>query len=231
MRLPETVASFYLPVTIPLQQGNADMSKLLVIKSSVTGAASVSNRMVDLLVARLTQESPGLTVVERDLDINPIAHISSATLGGIGRGEANDASGPTRAISDAVIAEVHAADMIVIGAPMYNLGIPSTLKSWFDHVLRAGETFEYGAEGPKGLVAPKPVVVIETRGGFYSEGPASVLDAQEPHLRAMLGFVGLTNVEFVRIERLAMGPDHAEPAIAAAAKKLSVLQLTQALAA
>ena len=207
------------------------MSNLLVIKSSAAGAASVSNRLIDQLVERLRKETPGLHVVERDLDAAPIDHIRSVTLGGIGRGEATDAAGPTRAVSDAVIAEVHAADMIVIGAPMYNFGIPSALKSWFDHVLRAGETFVYSAEGPKGLVAPKPVIVIETRGGLYSEGPAAVLDAQEPHLKALLGFMGLGNVEFVRVERLAMGPDLATPAISAAQQQLSAVRMPSALAA
>jgi FMN-dependent NADH-azoreductase len=207
------------------------MTKLLVIKSSVTGAASVTNGLIDRLVDRLRVEVPGLSVTERDLDAAPVPHLSSATLGGIGRGEMSEGSAATRVLSDAMIAELQEADMLVIGAPMYNFGIPSTLKSWFDHVLRAGVTFQYGADGPKGLVRPKPVVVVEARGGFYSEGPASVMDAQEPHLKGMLGFMGLSDVEFVRIERLAFGPDVAGPAIETAALKLAGIELTPALAA
>ena len=207
------------------------MTKLLVIKSSVTGAASVTNGLIDRLVDRLRVEVPGLSVTERDLDTAPVPHLSSATLGGIGRGEMGEGSAATRVLSDAMIAELQEADMLVIGAPMYNFGIPSTLKSWFDHVLRAGVTFQYGADGPKGLVRPKPVVVVEARGGLYSEGPASVMDAQEPHLKGMLGFMGLSDVEFVRIERLAFGPDVAGPAIEAAALKLAGIELTPALAA
>lgn len=207
------------------------MTKLLVIKSSVTGAASVTNGLIDRLVDRLRVEVPGLSVTERDLDAAPVPHLRSATLGGIGRGEMGEGSAATRVLSDAMIAELQEADMLVIGAPMYNFGIPSTLKSWFDHVLRAGVTFQYGADGPKGLVRPKPVVVVEARGGLYSEGPASVMDAQEPHLKGMLGFMGLSDVEFVRIERLAFGPDVAGPAIEAAALKLAGIELTPALAA
>ncbi|MDB5411591.1 MAG: NADPH-dependent reductase family protein, partial [Rhodospirillales bacterium] len=108
-------------------------------------------------------------------------------------------------------------------APMYNFGIPSTLKSWFDHVLRAGATFNYSEAGPVGLVASKPVVVVETRGGFYSEGPTASLDSQEPHLRGMLRFIGLTDIEFVRVEKL--GFPAAEEQIAAAATRLSSVRL------
>jgi FMN-dependent NADH-azoreductase len=182
------------------------MGNILVIKSSAGGAASVSNKLVDGLVARLRHERPELALVERDLDREPVPHVGSATLAGIGRpAPETEAAKPVRALSDQLIAEVLEADMIVIGAPMYNFGIASTLKSWFDHVLRAGATFAYGANGPQGLVGAKPVVVIETRGGVYSDGPFAAFDAQEPHLRAMLGFMGLTEVDFIRVEGLALG--------------------------
>lgn len=198
------------------------MGNILVIKSSVNGDASVSNKLIDNLVARLTAERPEFAVVEHDLDRNPIAHLRSDTLAGIGRGgPETEAAAQAREISDRLIAELHAADIVVIGAPMYNFAIPSTLKSWFDHVLRAGATFEYGAEGPKGLVGPKQVVVIETRGGVYSEGPFAAFDAQEPHLRAMLGFMGLTDVQFVHAEGLAMG--EAERVIAGASERLAAI--------
>ncbi len=96
------------------------------------------------------------------------------------------------ALSDTLIAELQSADILVIGAPMYNFGIASTLKAWFDHVLRAGITFRYGESGPEGLLKGKRAIVIESRGGLYSEGPAQVMDAQEPHLRGMLRFMGIT---------------------------------------
>jgi FMN-dependent NADH-azoreductase len=103
---------------------------------------------------------------------------------------------------------------------MYNFGIASTLKSWFDHVLRAGVTFRYTEAGPEGLLAGKRAIVIVTRGGLYSEGPASVMDSQEPHLRTLLGFIGITDVTFVRAEKLAFGPEARDQAIGAAQVQL-----------
>lgn len=117
---------------------------------------------------------------------------------------------------------------VMIGAPMYNFGIPSALKSWFDHVLRAGVTFHYTAEGPVGLVTGKRAIVVETRGGLYSEGPANALDAQEPHLKALLGFIGITDVEFIRAERLAFGPEVRDGAIADAQSELAATPLVAA---
>lgn len=201
---------------------------ILVIKSSASGKNSLSGRLVDQLVARLVAADPSLPVIERDLDASPVPHVQSTTLGSIGRAAPTEGADPIRDLANAMIAEVHAADIIVMGVPMYNFGIPSTLKAWFDHVLRAGETFAYGAEGPKGLVAPKPVVVIETRGGAYSEGPTTVLDQQEPHLRSMLGFMGLRDVDFVRVEKQAMGPENAEAQIAKAATWIAGFDLAKA---
>jgi len=115
---------------------------------------------------------------------------------------------------------VKAADLIVIGAPMYNFGMASTLKAWFDHVVRAGITFRYGEAGPEGLITGKRAVVIESRAGLYSEGPAAVMDHQEPHIRTLLGFIGITDVIFVRAEKLAFGPDAASAAMAEAIAQL-----------
>jgi FMN-dependent NADH-azoreductase len=112
------------------------------------------------------------------------------------------------------------ADLIVIGAPMYNFGMPSTLKAWFDHVLRARVTFRYTDNGPEGLLTGKRAVVIETRAGIYSEGPASGLDSQEPHIRTLLGFMGITDVRFVRVEGLAYGEEAATKALDAAVAEL-----------
>ena len=103
---------------------------------------------------------------------------------------------------------------------MYNFGISSTLKTWFDYVLRAGATFRYDESGPEGLLKGKRAIVIESRGGLYSEGPAQVMDAQEPHLRTLLGFIGITDVTFVRAEKLAFGPEAREQAIGAARRVL-----------
>jgi FMN-dependent NADH-azoreductase len=118
-----------------------------------------------------------------------------------------------RALSDELIAELREADTIVIGAPMYNFSVATGLRSWFDYVLRAGETFSYSSAGPKGLLTGKRVIVVESRGGLYSEGPASAIDFQEPYLRHLLGFIGLTDVTFIHAEKIGYGPEARDAAI------------------
>ena len=126
-----------------------------------------------------------------------------------------------QALSDELIAELFAADTIVIGAPMYNFSIPTTLRAWFDHVLRPRVTFAYSEAGPQGLVTGKKVIVIESRGGLYSEGPAQVMDFQEPYLRALLGFIGLTDVEFIHAEKIGFGPEARDAALAGAKARIA----------
>jgi FMN-dependent NADH-azoreductase len=190
------------------------MSHLLVINSSAAGAASVSKQLIDETVARLRAADPALVVVERDLGANPVPHLDADSTAAIrGAEPANDAQRAAKALSDSLVAELKAADTLIIGAPMYNFGIPSTLKSWFDHVLRAGVTFKYGESGPVGLLEGKRAIVVESRGGLYSSGPTQALDSQEPHLRTMLGFIGIKDVTFVRAEKLGYGPEAREQAI------------------
>lgn len=190
------------------------MSHLLVINSSAAGAASVSKQLIDETVARLRAADPALVVVERDLGANPVPHLDADSTAAIrGAEPANDAQRAAKALSDSLVAELKAADTLLIGAPMYNFGIPSTLKSWFDHVLRAGVTFKYGENGPVGLLEGKRAIVVESRGGLYSSGPTQSLDSQEPHLRTMLGFIGIKDVTFVRAEKLGYGPEAREQAI------------------
>lgn len=194
------------------------MSSVLVLTSSASGAGSISTRLVNEAVGQLRASNPGLHVISRDLDANPIPHLTADANVAV-RGEPiTEAQRRARQLSDDLIAELKAADTIVIGAPMYNFGIPSTLKAWFDHVLRPGVTFSYGADGPQGLLPGKKAIVIESRGGLYSEGPAQGMDSQEPHLRTMLGFAGISDVSFVRAEKLAMGD--VEGALAAARAQL-----------
>jgi FMN-dependent NADH-azoreductase len=192
------------------------MSTVLVVTSSALGEASVSNQLVEDVLSGLRAQDPDLRVITRDLGNAPIPHLTLDSATAIrGAEPANDAQAAAQALSDTLIAELEAANVLVIGAPMYNFGIASTLKAWFDHVLRAGITFRYGESGPEGLLKGKRAIVIESRGGLYSEGPAQVMDAQEPHLRGMLGFMGIT-VTFVRAEKLAFGPEPREQAIDAA---------------
>jgi FMN-dependent NADH-azoreductase len=200
------------------------MSTVLVLNSSALGEASVSGRLVSEAVSRLRAEDPALRVVARDLGADPVPHLTLDAATAIrGAEPTNPAQAAARALSDALVEEVKAADIVVIGAPMYNFGIPSTLKAWFDHVLRAGVTFRYGEGGPEGLLTGKRAIVVETRGGLYSAGPAQAMDSQEPHLRTLLGFVGITDVTFVRAEKLAFGPEAREAAIGAAQAELDRL--------
>ena len=192
------------------------MPQVLVVKSSASGAASVSNMLADELVAAID----GATVVTRDVGEHPLPHLTTGALAGLGRippdGQSASEAHAARALSDELIAELKAADVIVIGAPMYNFGIPATLKGWIDYVARAGETFQYSAAGPEGLVKGKKVIVVEARAGFYSDGPMTSFDAQEPHLKAVLGFLGMTDVTFIRAEKLAFGPEARDASLAEA---------------
>jgi FMN-dependent NADH-azoreductase len=197
-----------------------DMTNVLIIDSAATGDASVSRRLGLELEAMLRGRGP-VRIVRRDVGADPVPHLSAETTPAIrGAEPATEAAREALALSDALVAELKAADLIVIGAPMYNFGMASTLKAWFDHVLRAGITFRYSEAGPEGLVKGKKAIVIESRAGLYSEGPAAAMDSQEPHLRTLLGFMGVEDVAFVRAERLAFGPEAAEASIEAALAEL-----------
>ncbi|HEY0412009.1 MAG TPA: FMN-dependent NADH-azoreductase [Allosphingosinicella sp.] len=204
------------------------MTNVLIIDSAATGEASVSRKLTREAAERLQRRNPTARIVRRDIGSAPIPHLTEKTVPGIRAGIVdNEEAGAALALSDELIAELQDADLIVIGAPMYNFGIPSTLKAWFDHVLRAGITFRYSEAGPEGLVKGKKAIVVETRAGLYSEGPAAAMDSQEPHLRTLLGFMGITDVTFVRVEKLAFGPDAAAQALADAAAELAGLAETE----
>ena len=202
------------------------MTRVLVLDSAATGAASVSRKLTGELVAGLLARDPGARIVHRHIGEQPIPHLTAETVSAIRGGEPETEAGRAAlALSDQLIDELREADLIVIGAPMYNFGIPSTLKAWFDHVLRARVTFRYTEAGPEGLLTGKRAIVVESRAGVYSEGPAAAMDSQEPHLRNLLGFMGITDVTFVRAERLAFGPDAAEAALSQASDQLRELAL------
>ena len=188
------------------------MTKVLVLNSSLSGEASASRALVQTAVDALSR--PGVAIIERDLGADPIPHLTPETVGAIrGADPVTPAQVEARALQQELIAELKDADVLVIGAPMYNFAIPSGLKTWFDHVLRAGETFKYNEAGPEGLVTGKKAIVVLSRGGAYSEGPMAALDSQEPHLRTLLGFMGVTDVTFVRAEKLGFGPAAVEQAM------------------
>jgi FMN-dependent NADH-azoreductase len=198
------------------------MSTILFLNSSVSSHTSVSRLLVEEAVSRLLEAEPGATVVHRDLGAAPIPHLTTTNLAGVRGVPTTDAELAARALSDQLIAELRTADTIVIGAPVYNFSIPTGLRAWFDYVLRAGETFSYSEAGPRGLLGGKRVIVIESRGGLYSEGPAQAIDFQEPYLRHLLGFMGLADVAFIRAERIGFGPDAREAALIGAKEKISV---------
>jgi len=196
------------------------MNKILIVTSSANGEASISSRLAEAHAAQLAAAYPGASIVRRDVGAAPIPHLTQATVAAIKGTPETEAELAARALSDALIAELAEADLVVIASPMYNFGISSTLKAWFDHVLRAGLTFRYTAEGPEGLLSGKKAVVIESRAGHYSEGAGVALDGQEPHIRILLGFMGITDVTVVRAEKLAFGPEAAEASLVAAEEAL-----------
>jgi FMN-dependent NADH-azoreductase len=193
---------------------------ILVVSSSANGERSVSNNLVAGFVDSVRDADPAAHVVLRDVGANPLPHLTADTVAAIKGEPASAAELQARALSDALIEELEAADTIVIASPMYNFGMSSTLKTWFDHVLRAGRTFRYTSEGPEGLLKGRKAVVIESRAGFYSEGAAVAMDGQEPHIRILLGFMGLDDVTYVRAEKLAFGEEAANDSIESAANRL-----------
>jgi FMN-dependent NADH-azoreductase len=196
------------------------MNKILIVTSSANGAASVSNQLAEAHAAQLAAAYPEARIVRRDVGADPVPHLTHATVAAIKGEPATEAELAARALSDKLVAELAEADLLVIASPMYNFGMSSTLKAWFDHVLRAGIAFRYTSEGPEGLFKDKKAVLIESRAGFYSEGDAAVMDGQEPHIRNLLGFMGITEVAVVRAEKLAFGPEAVEASIAAASEAL-----------
>ena len=205
------------------------MNNILILDSAATGESSVSRRLTRAAAEALVARDPDAHITLRDVGSNPIPHLNAETVPAIRAGIVEtEAAREALELSDALIAELKAADLIVIGAPMYNFGMPSTLKAWFDHVLRARITFQYSEAGPEGLLKGKKAIVVEARAGLYSEGPAASMDSQEPHIRTLLGFMGIDDVTFVRAEKLAFGPEAAEAAIGDA---LGQLEQELALAA
>ncbi|MUV14775.1 FMN-dependent NADH-azoreductase [Noviluteimonas gilva] len=185
--------------------------KLLHLDTSALGANSVTRELSAAIVARWQAAVPGLTVEYRDLDTHPLPHLTGAVLSG------TDAA--AKAEGDAIMDQFLASDVIVIGAPMYNFGIPSTLKAWIDRVAVAGKTFHYTENGPEGLATGKKLIVASGRGGIY--GDSSPADFQEAYLRHTLGFLGVTDVEFVRAEGVAYSPQHRTDAMAGAHASIS----------
>jgi|ERR1700722_11150127 len=199
--------------------------KLLHIDSSITGPGSVSRTLSAGIVAAQRQLHPGVEVIYRDLAAEPVDHLTGAHLAAA-QGASPEAPALQRdlASGQAALEEFLAADIVVVGAPMYNFGIPSQLKAWIDRLAVAGKTFRYTANGPLGLAGGKTVVVASSRGGFYGpETPIASLDHQESYLRGIFGFFGISEVTFIRAEGVAIGPEQRAKALDAANDEIAKL--------
>jgi len=188
---------------------------ILQINASARRQDSNSTRVANNIVARLQAANPGARLTLRDLGATPHPALDEAALGALFTpAEQRSPEQATRvALDDALIAEIQAHDVIVLGVPMYNFGIPVQLKSWLDAIARSGVTFRYTANGPEGLLTGKTMYVALARGGLYRD---TANDSQVPYLKAILGFLGMTNVHFIYAEGLAMGPEAVEKAFAQA---------------
>jgi len=198
--------------------------KLLHLDSSVLGPHSVSRQVSAAIASRLRQANPGLDVVYRDLTAVPLGHLTGSHLAA-SQGAAPEASlREDIAAGQAVLEEFLAADIVVVGAPMYNFTIPSQLKAWIDRILVAGKTFRYSAQGVEGLADNKRVIVAVSRGGYYGPGtPMAALEHLETYLRSVFAFIGIGNPEFISADGIQVGPEHREKAVAGALKAASDL--------
>lgn len=193
--------------------------KLLHIDSSVLGTQSVSRQLSADIVAEWCARHPGTQVEYLDLAVDAPSHLSAESLGfRLPTGaEPTEAQQRENAVSEALVSQFLAADVVVIGAPLYNFTIPSQLKAWIDRVAQAGRTFKYTDKGPVGLAGGKTVIVASTRGGIYSASEGGrAMEHQESYLKVVFGFFGITDVRIVRAEGLNLGPDARAHALKAA---------------
>jgi FMN-dependent NADH-azoreductase len=195
--------------------------KLLHIDSSILGSQSASRALTQEIVARYQANRPDTNIVYRDLAVDELPHLSGRALAKADPGEA--------ARDAALLDEFLGADVIVIGAPMYNFTIPTQLKAWLDRIAVAGKTFRYTEKGPEGLVKGKEVVIAVSRGGFYA--PGSPAEFGESYLKHLLGFIGVTDVRFVRAEGMARGPQQREAGMQAAVAAAAAITAPARLAA
>lgn len=195
------------------------MSKLLHIDSSILGSNSVSRQLTAQIVASWRASHPATEVSYLDLAVDTPSHLSAESLGFRMPAGASlsDTQKRENAVSEALVSQFLASDVIVVGAPLYNFSVPSQLKSWIDRVAQVGRTFTYTDKGPVGLAGGKTVIVASTRGGMYSTSDAgNAMEHQESYLKTVFGFFGITDVRFVRAEGLAMGDAAKAAALAAA---------------
>ncbi|MEG0446874.1 MAG: NAD(P)H-dependent oxidoreductase [Comamonas sp.] len=199
--------------------------RILHIDSSITGTNSVSRELTAAVVENLKQANPEAQVDYLDLAVNAPSHLSPVSIGfRTGQQASTEAERQENAISEALVSQFLAADVVVMGAPFYNFTIPSQLKAWFDRVAQAGRTFQYTATGPQGLAGGKKVIVASTRGGMYSTSEiGQALEHQESYVKVMFNFMGVTDVSYVRAEGIGMGPEARAKALEAAHASIDAL--------
>lgn len=195
------------------------MAHVLVIESSARRQGSVSRQLTEQFIANWRAAHPADSIAVRDLAVEQVPHLDGDLLGGwmTPAEQQSEAEQAALALSNRLTDELLAADVLVLAAPMYNFTIPSTLKAWLDHVLRAGVTFQYTENGPRGLLSGKRAFVLTARGGIYAGGS---MDHQEPYLRQALGFIGIHDVSFIHAEGLNLGSEFAEKGMAEARAQL-----------
>ncbi|HDL8055937.1 TPA: FMN-dependent NADH-azoreductase [Yersinia enterocolitica] len=196
------------------------MSKVLVLKSSILATYSQSNQLADFFVEQWQAAHAGDEITVRDLAAQPIPVLDGELVGALRPSDAEltPRQQEALALSDELIAELQANDVIVMAAPMYNFNIPTQLKNYFDLIARAGVTFRYTEKGPEGLITGKRAIILTSRGGIHKDTPT---DLVVPYLRLFLGFIGITDVEFVFAEGIAYGPEVATKAQADAKELLT----------
>ncbi len=197
------------------------MNNILFIQSSPRDAESYSQRVARSIVDDITRRCRDAKVTVRNLAVNPPPHVGPAFVGALAGASQQQTpqQADALALSEELIDELAAADLVVMAVPMHNFGIPSTLKAWIDHVVRAGRTFAYTHNGPQGLLKGKRAIVVLATGGIYSSGPTKAFDFQEPYLRAILGFIGIKDMNVVRVEGVAVSAIGAEKAIGSAVEQ------------
>ncbi|HAT31163.1 MAG TPA: FMN-dependent NADH-azoreductase [Janthinobacterium sp.] len=183
------------------------MANVLYINTSVRNNGSLSRQLSGEFIAKWKAAQPADSIVERDLAAAPVPHLSEAMMGAFftPAEQRSPQAAELVKVSDLLVDELLAADVVVIAAPMYNFSVSSTLKAWIDHVARVGRTFQYTANGPVGLATGKKVYIFTASGGVYSEGPAAAYDFLTTYLRTVLGFIGISDITFIRAEGAAMG--------------------------
>ena len=203
------------------------MSSILLVTSSPRAEESLSTKIAVQLANTIEATTTGSTVTHRDLGSDPINHLDFVTTNAIRKpADIRSAEEAEAAVvSDAAVAELLAADVVILATGLINFNISSSLKSWIDHVARAGLTFHYTDKGPVGLVTNKKVYVVLASAGAYSSGPAAAMEHAVPYLRTVLGFMGMTDVEVIRVEGTAFGPEAIEKAITDAQSRIGELAL------